>query len=163
MCGCGTCGHRLVVVALALLGEWLDFIILEGFSSLINSVILWLGKWNELLMFWAWWLRRLWLGSTRAKRSQRRAWLVNGPITSLMVTCLLLCPQSPFLCSCLSPWGLLERNVLWEQATNLELVFNANRACLIGLSILSLSTVNEFPDPPEVEQNCIFLIKLSVY
>lgn len=47
---------------------------------------------------------------------------------------------------------------------NLELAFNASRACVIGLSFLqSPSAVNEFPGPTEVEQNCIFLIELSDY
>lgn len=162
MCGCGTSGRRLVVVALSVLVECLDFILLEGFARLIDSVIPWLGKWDELLVFWAWWLRRLWLGNTKAKHSQRRVWFINGSVTSPGDMSPPV-PQSPFPWSCLSPWGLLERNDFWEQATNLELTFNASRACLIGLCILSLSTVNEFPGPTEVEQNWIFLIKLSVY
>lgn len=44
-----------------------------------------------------------------------------------------------------------------------ELAFDASRACLIGLSFLQSSAVNEFPGPTEVEQSCIFLIKLSDY
>lgn len=39
MCGCGTWGH-CSVVDLAVVGSWLDSMVLEGFSNLKDSMIL---------------------------------------------------------------------------------------------------------------------------
>lgn len=43
LCGCGTGRHGLVA-SLAVLGEWVELRILEGFSILKDSVLLWIRR-----------------------------------------------------------------------------------------------------------------------
>ena len=128
-------------------------------------VCIWLGKWEKLLLFQAGWLWRLRPGRSWFEGSWRRARLVHGPDTSLAVAFLLPWPWRPARRSCLSFCGSTgAKCFLRTGSIDLELAFNASRAYLIGLSFLrSPSTVNEFPGPTEMEQNCIFLIELSDY